>query len=103
MPLRFQTTDPRGMAVICTDEAWQHIVSRRHWIKLDEIKAAIEKPLSIYTDSNNNQKQIYYAESIRSTEYIKVVVQFRGLSTLQVVTAYHTPQVKPGEKQIWPR
>ena len=103
MALRFKTTDPRGMTVICADEAWQHIITRRHFADLSEIQAAIEHPLSIHKDSDHNHKQIYYGEGVRKNEYIKVVTQFRGQSTLVIVTAYHTSNTKPGEEEIWRR
>src|SRR5258708_29159266 len=103
MALRFETTDPRGITVICTDEAWDHIIYRQHWLQLSEIQKAIENPLSIRIQPSHNHKPVYYANSERKTEYIKVVTQFRGLSTLVVVTAYHTARIKPGEEEIWCR
>lgn len=51
MPTQFETTDPRGYHITCSNEAWDHILGNRPWMREWEaqVKQAIENPtMGIY-------------------------------------------------------
>jgi lipopolysaccharide biosynthesis glycosyltransferase len=102
----FEVTDPRGYQIVCSDDAWSHILGNRPWMKdWDEIiKQALENPtMGIYQDVDYAERQVYYMFRIVGKDrYLKVVVEITGEDTGEVVTAFPTFTPKPGEKLIWP-
>lgn len=103
----FETSDPRGREVVCTEECWNdHILSSHPWMKEreEEVKAAVENPsIGIYGDADFPDRQIYYYLQKEKKRYLKVVVQFTTEDEPgNVITAFTTDSPKKGEKLIWP-
>lgn len=107
MPNRFEAVDPRGYAVICTDEVWKwHILSNRPFMEgwENEVKAAIEQPtFGIFQDAHRQHRHIYYRLSEGKQRYMKVVVEFSADNSGNVITAFPTDSMKAGEKLLWTR
>jgi hypothetical protein len=105
MPDRFETTDPRGYQVTCSQEAWNHILGNRPWMADWEavVQAAIENPtMGIYQDADFADRQVYYMFRVTGkNRYLKVVVKIDSENSGTVVTAFPTFNAKAGEKLIW--
>ncbi len=104
MPVIFETIDPRGKKVICTEEVWLiHVLDGHPEMEglEDEVRRAIQEPLymMIYEDKDYPERNIYYRQRNKHT-YIKVVVEFLKDDGV-LITAYLTDSVKPGEKLLW--
>jgi len=105
MRVLFEAVDPRGWQVTCTEDCWQrHVLVRRPWMLGWEprVKKAIEKPrYGIYRSSKHPERQIYYLRLDRH-RHLRVVVRFPKEGPGEVVTAYTTDYLTPGEVLIWP-
>lgn len=103
----FETSDPRGYKVICTEDCWnEHILSQRPWMAgwEDEVQKAIESPyMGIFQDKDYDDRKIYYGLSEGRQRYIKVVVEFQEGDFGEVITAFQTDSPKSGERLIWPK
>lgn len=102
----FTATDPRGIKIICTEEAWQHILDHREdWDPEDEwefdVIRAIENASAIYTDSERTENvEVYYCKPGVRAYYMKVIVEFID-GTGYVVTAFEASKGKKGELLVW--
>lgn len=102
----FIVTDPRGKTIICTEEAWQHIMDHRgDWDPEDEwerdVIRAIENVFAIYTDSERTENvEIYYYKPGVRAYYMKVIIEFID-SIGYVVTAFEVSKGKKGELLVW--
>ena len=104
MTVIFETTDPRGKKVICTEEVWFiHVLGGHAEMEgmESEVRQTIESPLYsiIYQDRDYPERNIYYRQRNKYT-YIKVVVEFMQDNGF-LITAYLTDSVKPGEILLW--
>lgn len=102
----FETVDPRGWTVTCSEWAWNHhVLSARPWMAgwEDEVKATIEAPhMFIFQDADWEDRHIYYRQVSGKNWYIKVVVQVKEEGLAEMITAFRTDSMKSGEKWIWP-
>lgn len=100
----FETTDPRGFKVFCTEDCWNsHILVARPFMKGWEqvVREAIEQPsIGIFRDVQHPDRHIFYRIQQGNTRYIKAVVKFNDNSGT-VITAFPTDSCKSGEKLIW--
>lgn len=102
----FTATDPLGRTIICTNEAWQHILDHRmdwdpedNW-HLDVIRA-IENPKMITTNTIEEEDiEIYYCHPGVRTYYMKVIIKIEGEKGF-VKTAFEVTGAKKGEKIKW--
>lgn len=104
MTVLFETTDPRGKKVICTDEIWLiHVLDGHPEMEglQDEVRKTIQSPIygMIYQDRDYPERNIYYRQKSKFI-YIKVVIEFLKDDGI-LITAYLTDSVKPGEKLLW--
>jgi hypothetical protein len=104
MAVLFETTDPRGKKVICTEEIWLiHVLDGHPEMEglEDEVRQAVQTPLyrMIFADRDYPEKNIYYRKRNQKT-YVKVVVEFLNEDGI-LITAYLTDSVKPGERLLW--
>ncbi|MEP7291481.1 MAG: hypothetical protein ABI835_06840 [Chloroflexota bacterium] len=98
----FETKDPRGFKVVCSEEQWNdHILANHSDMEglEQKVKEAIERPtMGIFEDARHSDRKIYYRKQPKKF-YIKVVVAFEGDSGF-VITAFPTDSGKSGEKLI---
>lgn len=104
MTVIFETTDPRGKKVTCTEEVWLiHVLDGHPEMEGLEniVKQTVEAPLysMIYQDRDYPERNIYYGQKSKYV-YVKVVVEFLKDDGV-LITAYLTDSVKPGEKLLW--
>lgn len=105
MPNHFETTDPRGLKVVCTEERWQHIRDQRddwedddNWE--DDVIRAINNPRMICTDVANEDIDTYYCHPGVRAYYMKVYVRFTdGIGDVR--TAHEISAAKKGERVKW--
>jgi len=109
MPFIFETTDPRGKRVVCTEETWIFHVLDEHPQMEDseeDVKKTIEEPTysMIYQDKDYPERHIYYQKQIglgTYPYYIKAVVEFLSDEYGELVTSFVTDSPKDGEILIW--
>lgn len=109
--IHIETQDFKGNRIICTELQWQdHVVGHKRHIEMeaqeDLVIAALCHPVTQmrYHDTNYPMRMTYYGEG-NLTRYIKVTVQFQTdecVGTGNLITAYPTNNMKPGEKPEWP-
>jgi len=106
MTVLFDVVDPRGFRVICTEECWNDHILDEHPIMVGlekEVEQTIRKPyLFIYQDRDFPERQLYYGRNSTGPRYTKVVVEFHGPDSGEVITAFLTDSGKLGEVPIWP-
>jgi hypothetical protein len=107
MPQIFSTFDPRGRLVICTEECWNfHILDGHPELDGQEelVKKAIEQPSLpfIYQDKDYQDRHVYYSLDDSGEYYLKVIAEFLNDEYGEVITAFWTDSIRPGEKMIWP-
>jgi hypothetical protein len=106
MPNIFEVDDPRGRSVICTEACWKwHILDYHHDMagREAEVIAAITRPsLGIFSDTDFENRNVYYLRRSGKPYYLKVVVEFKSEREGEVITAYLAFSPKAGEKLIWP-
>lgn len=103
MPILFETTDPEGTKVICTEAQWnEHVVDRHQYMngKDKQAKETIEQPDAIYKDEKHLDRNVYYRKQPNKKFYLKVVVRIAG-GVGEVITAFPADKLKAGEKIIW--
>jgi hypothetical protein len=104
----FETIDPRGYKVTCSEDQLNHHILSRHLGMVgheEDIKLTIQDPEFgfIYQDANRPERHIYYRLTAKRDRYIKVVVEFDENQSGRVITAFPTSSGKSGEKLIWTR
>lgn len=80
MTVLFETTDPRGKKVICTEEIWLiHVLDGHPEMEglEDEVRQTIQSPIygMIYQDRDYPERNIYYHQKNKFV-YTKVVIEF---------------------------
>ena len=115
MAIHFRCQDARGRPITCEKENWDGHIAAKHK-EVNEQEAAVvltlEKPLAIYQDARDLNRQVYYRPGALpgpfAKYYLRVVVEFRqrmfGTSQGYVVTAFAVSQAdapKKGEVIIW--
>lgn len=97
----FTATDPRGVTVTCSSEAWYghiiknsgHTIMKRNKLAIIE---TIESPDSIYRSAEDDNKQVYFKQGATSTYnsnlYTKVITNSIGNNQSEVVSSW--PQSK---------
>lgn len=99
----FEVTDPKGMVIVCTKDCWHnHILSRHESLtaQIETVKLTITNPTyGVYRDANFSDRRIYYYRNPSYPRYMKVVVR-EDPDRSEVITAYETDSMKPGEKLL---
>jgi hypothetical protein len=99
----WRTRDRRGRVVVLTVASWAHILDRRAAManRLDQVRAAIERPDLVTRDVRHFHREIHYRR-FPSGGWLKVVVGYRpvppqGTWAGVVITAY--PVERPRSKE----
>jgi hypothetical protein len=120
--VRFETTDPAGIRVRCSDETWdEHIVGTsgsRLGAPHPEMQGheawvaeTIHEPTYIYTSAYAPNTKIYHRlynfGGLLGHQFCRVVVEYNGrrfnrTPMGKVKTAFATTGAKQGEVQVWP-
>jgi len=108
MKIHFETTDPRGIRIVCLEKTWyEHILVEREfddWVDGDDWESdviiALNDPRMIVQDVDYSERQNYYREPGNHNRFMKVCVEFiDGIGN--VVTAFEPYSQKKGEQCIW--
>jgi hypothetical protein len=103
MTNKFETVDPKGRKVTCTEDQWNnHILTNHSDMAGQEknVQKAIEDPsMGIFSDAKHANRNIYYRKPPKKNYYIKVVVEFDGDHGF-VITAFPADSGKQGEKLL---
>jgi hypothetical protein len=100
----FETDDPRGLHIFCTDDRWQnHILVARPWMRGWEadVREALLHPKWICSDADFDDRNNYYYFPGKKGRYLKVVIRLRSKLLGEVVTAYPSDSGKAGERILW--
>lgn len=100
--------DPRGYRISCTEDQWYHHILKRHpemtGFETEVIKTIQSPSLPICQDIDYNDRNVYYSLYRKvgtQNYYVKVIVKVNH-DALEgdVVTAFKTLNIKPGERMI---
>ena len=90
----FQTTDPRGIIISCTDTQWnRHIVSSKPIMQGNEqaVSNTLTSPDAIYGSDENKDRDVYFKRDSGATYssalFTKVIVEICG-NEGNVITAF---------------
>lgn len=109
MPETWRTRDRVGRHVTLTAAGWSHIVTKRKGAppNPNEILAAVEAPDFVTADVAFPRRESYdrRRQPGAGRRYLKVVVRYHptppdGTWAGDVITAYPTRGVKPGEERL---
>ena len=107
--VEFLCQDKDGIQILCTTEDWRHIIEHTECIEQQGlIKFVIEKPDSIYQDTDYKNRRVIYKTCVLPKPwgscYMRVIIEYpmnpikkRGW----VCTAHASHKIKKGEVLIW--
>jgi hypothetical protein len=105
--VKFTVTDVFGQSVFGSFAAWSHVEKRHVEMtgREDQVKAAIEKPLSVH-EGNKANRLVYRGQQIASgfwrNAHVIAVVEYRRNKDGYLDTAYMDTLEPPGAVK-WPK
>jgi len=105
--------DRWGRTIVLSEGAWLHILAEHEEMQgqEDAVDATVTAPERVMGDVDVRERVSFYRAGTLPGRYrhwyVKVVVHFlppdeSGIVVGEIVTAYATPALKRGEKQLWP-
>lgn len=115
----FEVRDPFGYLIACFEETWTEHIAKNHPEMAEMARTTdilkilaetVKTPYQVYQDVVHPRRRNFYNPFVLprpyNRTYLKVVVEHRrmvGRKVGMVITAYPTPNIKPGERLLWQR